>query len=140
MDTITPFSSAKGILLFQSNLIGMLLRLSLPCHICILNFIHSIHVLAVTAGSLPPLAFNLSPNNKSSSQNQSDQKMIIFHLVSQFLLLYQHIVYKQNFLPELKSTSSYSGIYHVPIYHILYTSPNLPSPSCRTWHMDQLYS
>ena len=43
-------------------------------------------------------------------------------------------------LPELKSPSSFSRIYHVPIYHTLYTSPNLPPPSSLTWHMDQLYS
>ena len=54
--------------------------------------------------------------------------------------MHQHIVQKQNLLPELKSPSLFSLIYYVPIYYTLCTSPNLPLPSCRTWHMDQLYS
>ena len=36
--------------------------------------------------------------------------MIFLHLVKQFLPLYQHMVYKQNLLPELKSPSSFSLI------------------------------
>ena len=54
------------------------------------------------AASLAPFAVNLFLINKNSSQNPPDHNMIIIHLVPQFLLLSQHILHKQNVLPELK--------------------------------------
>ena len=65
--------------------------------------------------------------------------MIFVRLAPQFHPLFQHIVHKQSFA-RVKWPSSFSRIYHAPIYHTLCTSPNLPSSSCRSWHMDQLQS
>ena len=89
-----------------------------------LNFFHPILILAVTAASLPPLAFNLSPpNNKSSSQSQPGKKIIFLHLVSQFLPLYQCIVHKQNLLPRVEVTLFY-----------FYSSTMYPFTTLRTHH------
>ena len=69
------------------------------------KFIHLIPVLAVTTDPLLPLAFDLSLSNKNSSLTRPGHATIILQLVLQFFLLPHHIIYKQKFLPKLKSLS-----------------------------------